>query len=357
MHFSPRSLAACGRAAFALTLLAGLALSGCNQRGVGLPASSASPFAGAQAAADATATPKPTEVIVPKPTESENLPTVAALSAEEVHATGTAEALLHSVQTEYALTQNLASPTPCGGSCPTSTPTPRRTPTPTITTPPSPPLAALRILRPGALSRVVSPIFLEASVIAGADGVVRVELVGEDGRTLYRQVLRYGMPAGARFVITASVEFEIPLVAETGRLQVSTEDSAGRPIALSSVELVLLSVGSNELNPAPPPLEPFNLLKPQPGQVISGGVVEVGGLVRPVSKEPIVLELIDNQGAVISSRQILAPPTENGSAAPLTATIPYQVKAATPVRLVIRQPDSRIPGDAAISSILLTLTP
>lgn len=356
MHLGHRPLAACVRAATGLTLLAGMALSGCDQRGVMLPASSASPFPGSQAAV-VTSSPTPTEVIVRTPTESENLPLVSIPSAEEIHSTGTAMALLQSVQTEYALTQNPTSPTPCSGPCPTPTLTPRLTATPTITPTPAPPLATLRILRPGALSRVVSPIFLEASVIAGDDGVVRVELVGEDGRILYRQVLRYGMPAGARFVITASVEFEIPLVAETGRLQVSTQDSAGRPIALSSVELVLLSIGSNELNPASPPLKPFELLTPLPGQIISGGAVEVGGLVRPVSKESIVLELIDNQGAVISSRQLSVPPTENGSAAPFTTTIPYQVKGVTPVRLVIHQPDGRIPGDAAISSILLTLTP
>ncbi len=281
------------------------------------------------------------------------------VSEQDREGTATDEAVLHMVQTQFAQMEHPSTATPCSGACLSATPslTPRITRTPTPSRTPSPPLAYLRILQPGPMSKVTSPINLNASVIPGPDGVVRVELYGEDGRLLSRQVLRYGMPQGMRFGISAKIDFEIPGVAEAGRLQVRVDDAAGRPIALSSVDLVLLSVGNDELNPAPPPLEPFVILLPTANQVVSGGDLVISGLARPLNGEPLILELYDNQGNVISSRQVQVDPDPDGSAVPFTTDIPYKVSAQTPVRLIVRQPDEHVPGDVAISSLTLTLAP
>ncbi|HVN56031.1 MAG TPA: Gmad2 immunoglobulin-like domain-containing protein [Anaerolineaceae bacterium] len=230
--------------------------------------------------------------------------------------------------------------------------TPTRKPSPT----PSVPLSYLYITHPGPLSRVTSPITLLAQVIPGAGGVVRIELIGEDGRVLVREIERYNMPPGTRFGIGPDLAFEIPGVAEAARLQVSVFDPRGRPVAKTSVRLILLSLGDAEINPVDDFQEPFYVTSPRPDDVISGGAVSVQGRMRALNANPIVFELFDEKGQVVGSRQI-APPSTNGSYQPFSAEIPYSVKQKTSIRLVIRQPDDGIPGDIALSSLTLTLKP
>ncbi len=88
-------------------------------------------------------------------------------------------------------------PTPTASLTPTITPTFTLTPSPTPTatsTPtqgPTAPLPSIRILSPGPLSKVISPIELKAYVQPGADNRYQIELLGEDGRLLYREVRRH----------------------------------------------------------------------------------------------------------------------------------------------------------------------
>ena len=230
--------------------------------------------------------------------------------------------------------------------------TPTRKPSPT----PSVPLSYLYITRPGPLSKVTSPLTLLAQVIPGAGGVVRIELIGEDGRVLVREIERYNMPPGARFGIGPEINFEIHGVSEAARLQVSVFDPRGRPIAKSSVRLILLSLGDAEINPIEDFQEPFYITSPRADDVISGGVVTVQGRIRALNANPIVFELFDEKGQVVGSRQI-APPSTDGTYQLFSADIPYALKQKTNVRLVIRQPDEDIPGDIALSSLTIILKP
>ncbi len=307
----------------------------------------------------------PTSGLADTPAPPDTLPateTLPTLSSDQAQATQTGEAILSSVQTQFALLQNPPTATPCpsNGPCYTATPTrtPRYTATPTYTPTPQLPLAYLRILSPGSLSKVTSPISLEASVIPGAKNIVKVELIGENGRVITRQVLDYGMPKGARFGINPKIDFEIPGAAEAARLQISVEDTAGRPIALSSVELVLLSVGEDEINPAPEPLEPFDIQSPAENQTVTGGHLIVTGEARPLNDQPLVFEVLNDQGAIIASRMASVPMASGETDYSFFAVdIPYTVSAPTNVRLLVRQPDDPITGNAAISSELLTLAP
>ncbi len=219
------------------------------------------------------------------------------------------------------------------------------------------PLAQIRILRPGQLSKVTSPFFMETSVIPGANGIVRIELTGEDGRVLTRQVLGFATPHGQRVGINPKITFEISGVSEAARLQVSVEDGYHRTIALSAVDLILLTVGQAEVNPAGDLVEPYVVVSPKPDEKISGGTLSISGLARPVNDKPLSLDLLDNEGKILGSRQILVQGSEDGSHTPFQTTIPYRVDAPTSARLVIRQPAARIPGDEAISSLIVNLAP
>ena len=201
--------------------------------------------------------------VLPTLIPEEELPTVIALTSEAI-ASQTAEALPSITNTASPVPTKTIIPTTAGPS-PTATRTarPSRTPTitdtsppsntPTITLTPTPthtpsitptptpvytatpeppeeiPFSAVQIVHPSHLSKVVSPIELYTFVAPGGDGRIRVELKGEDGRLLYRQVFLFTeTPAGAHVNLNAKVAFEIAGVAETGRLTVSVNDEYER---------------------------------------------------------------------------------------------------------------------------------
>ncbi len=252
--------------------------------------------------------------------------------------------------------------TPTRTRIPTRTRTPSRTPTitltPTVTNTPTPPAPRLEIARPGLLSRVLSPISAEIYAIPGDDGLVRVELLGEDGRTLYRKDTDYSNYRGRSIAFYPDIPYEIQAMAETGRLQVSTYDRIGRPIGLMSVDLVLLSIGRAEIFAPEITQEPYIVRFPKEGQAVTGGALLISGLARPVNDLPLIFECIGEDGQVIASGQFhVDAPSGPLSHTPFLFEIPYQVGGPTPVRLTIRQEGSRIPGTLALSSMLLVLEP
>lgn len=247
--------------------------------------------------------------------------------------------------------------TPSLGPTPTHTPT--ATFTPTITSTPSPPLASLRLIRPGPLSRISSPIKVEAMVTPGDDGNVYFDLVGEDGRIINHVEANLKYNAGEHVIITPQIDFHINAVAETARLVMYIKDKSGRLIALTSVDLFLLALGDSDVNAPTFQQEPYLVRWPHFGDTISGGVVHLIGLAKPLSNKPLVVELIDERQNVVGSAEMqIPPPTGNLSHTPFEIDIPYSIKDEKQVRLSLRQEsDNRIPGNIALYSLLLDLQP
>jgi hypothetical protein len=254
-------------------------------------------------------------------------------------------------------------PSPTATRTPTRTATATRTRWPTITRTitltPTPPAAVLRISRPGLLSKVSSPFRVEAVIKTGDDGKAWLHLIGEDGRILTEQALDFGRQANQRFAVSPEVGFEISGAAETGRLIFSSRDAYGRTVGLSSVDLILMKAGSDEINPPVNLLEPYLVRQPRNEAVISGGAVLVSGLIRPVNATPVIFELIDTAGRVVGSTQMtIEPPEGDLSHSPFQTIILYNVTSTTPARLALRQEsDRRLPGTIALWSMPLTLEP
>ena len=250
------------------------------------------------------------------------------------------------------------SPTPTLTFTPTPTPVPvlpTRTLTPLPTA--SIPLAAIQFRSPGPLSRLVSPLHVQASVRPGPDGRVRVELLGEDGRLLVRQILNYGDQNGHVY-IDAELPFEIGAAAETARLVISTYDSFSRLNTLATIEVILLSLGEDDINPNGNDQEAVIVLEPLPNKLIQGGVIVVNGLARLADDHPLLIELVTAQGKVVGYRLAGVTVDPLGQYTPFNAEVPYQVVGPTWVRLIIKQESSsRIPGLVYATSLEILLSP
>jgi hypothetical protein len=268
------------------------------------------------------------------------LPTVIALTAESANNLGTEVAL--------ALTPT-APPTDIPS--PTLSPTPQ--PTFTQTTIPGHEPAAIQIFAPGPMSKVVSPINLKMNIIAGESEKVQIDLYGEDGRLLTRNLKRV-QKSGKGVPQQIKVPFEIRAAAEVARVTVSTLDKAGRIQSLNSVHVLLLSSGSNEINPPGNPSEPVGVVSPLLDEPVSGGVLNVKGDVWPLNLNPVILELVDPANKPIGLR-VLA--LDNLNPQLMDTTIPYKVSEPTLARLTIRQDDDRMNGLFYVYSQEVLLNP
>jgi hypothetical protein len=242
-------------------------------------------------------------------------------------------------------------------SSPTDTPEPTLSPTPqatfTATTIPGHEPAAIEIQSPGPMSRVVSPITLRMNIVSGESEKVQIDLFGEDGRLLSRTVKKVPI-SGQGVDQQIKIPFEIRAAAEVARMTISTTDKAGRTQAMNSVRLLLLSSGTNEINPPGNPSEPIGVFSPDLEEPVTGGVLSVRGDVWPLNLNPVIFELVGPDGKSLGLRILTV---DQLTPQLFETTIPYKISEPTMARLTIRQDDDRMDGLFYVYSQEVLLNP
>ena len=203
------------------------------------------------------------------------------------------------------------------------------------------------------MSKVISPINLRMNIIAGGSEKVQIDLYGEDGRLLTRNV-KHVQISGKGVLQQIKIPFEIRSAAEVGRVTISTLDKAGRIQSLNSVHVLLLSSGTNEITPSGNPSEPIGVVSPPLDEAVSGGVLSVKGDVWPFNLNPMILELVGPNKQSIGLRILTL---NNLNPQLMDTTIPYKVSEPTLARLTIRQEDDRINGLFYVYSQEVLLNP
>lgn len=194
--------------------------------------------------------------------------------------------------------------------------------------------AQIRFITPGPASSVISPINLQAMLVSGESGVVQVDLLGEDGRVLQRdleKVTRNVRGIFRRF----DLKFEIRAVSEAGYIRISSKDDFGRIQALNTMPVLLYSIGNAQINP------PGNMIYER--VMVEGlkekanfyaGEVGLKGRIWPFNDQPMIVELILPDGRPISTRVLTSAGIETQS---FETTLPYKVTEPTSARLTFRQ--------------------
>lgn len=295
----------------------------------------------------------------PTPLPTEYLPTSIALTVAAsrpteafVEETHPAPEVAQPTATLLPPTATLAPtepPTLTATLAPTATPTPSPTPVPNV------PLSDIEIHTPGSLSKVTSPIPVRAWVYPGALGRITVELTGEDGRLITRQIVTLG--EGRKAGLALDLPYQISGVSELGRLQIYTADAFNRPKAMISVDVILLSTGTADLNIPTDFLAHLTIKDPKEGDLIQGGNVIVSGLARPTTDQSFLAELIDEKGQVVGQRLFDPDPGAENDFRPFFVEIPYEVTEPTRVRLVISERTERIPGTIYLVSMEILISP
>jgi len=279
----------------------------------------------------------------PTPYPPEYFPTVVVLTGQAVLATNQA---------------GTPSPIPIETLTPTITLTPTDTltpaPTNTLTPSPSAPPAQIRIERPGPMSKVTSPISLRMQVVSGSSELVQIDLQGEDGRLLARNLERVPTWPGGYYV-SLKIPFEIRAAAEVGLITISTKDDSGQIQSQLGMRVLLLSIGKDEITNEGDPSERAVFYEPpKKDAVAQDGVLNVDGRFLPFNDQLVILELIDSEGRSLGLRVL----DFDGTGEQLfRTTIPYKVSEPTMARLFLRQDDDLLDGYIYIYSQEVTLNP
>ena len=204
------------------------------------------------------------------------------------------------------------------------------------------------------MSKVTSPVSLRMQVVSGSSELVQIDLQGEDGRLLARNLERVPTWPGGYYV-TLKIPFEIRTAAEVGLITISTKDDSGQIQSQLGMRVLLLSIGEDEITPEGDPSERTVFYEPpKKDAVAQDGVLNVDGRFLPFNDQPVVLELIDSEGRTLGLRLL----DFDGTGEQLfRTTIPYKVSEPTLARLFLRQKDDRLDGYIYIYSQEVTLNP
>jgi len=266
----------------------------------------------------------------PTPLPPNYISTVVALTGQAAFATASAVAPL---PTQTPLPTETETPIP-------TTPLPTVTPTfePGFTD-----FAQVRFISPGPMSSLVSPIKLQVLIVSGQSEIVRVELLGEDGRVLQRGLERVKRDPNGGNYRSFDLAFEIRAVSEKGYIRISSKDDHGRIQVLNTMPVLLYSVGTNQINPVGNMIYErvmYEGLKNE--DEVHGGVVNIKGRFWPFNTQPVFLELLLPNGEAISSRVLDFKGVDTES---FETTLPYKVTEPTLVRLSIHQDNPDFASD------------
>jgi hypothetical protein len=213
------------------------------------------------------------------------------------------------------------------------------------------------------MSKITSPLNVIGNLNTEPEGHMQIEVwleplsTGGEGRLLLRELQNFIDDPTPRIYIAREFEISISRLSEFAQLRVSTYDAENRMVALSSVDLLLLSVGDMELNPPGNRQETIVILEPGENKLIQGGTAFVSGMVHPNSDEFLTISMTDPTGKVIGIKQIAVTAPPDGGYVPFSVDVPYYVSESTRVRLAVYESVGRIPGITHLTSILALVSP
>ncbi len=232
-------------------------------------------------------------------------------------------------------------------------------PTPT-SIPPSVgvPLEELSILLPGPGSMVNSPIKVKGFGGPSLNNRVQARLIGEDGRILSEGYsFLYSFP-GRPGLFYIQMPFESQLVAERAWLEVRSFDNLfGMLRHLMTVEVTILSTGSDRIYPAIHGAEKLTIFQPREENVISGGSVLIHGAGWVDQDVPLRIEIINQAGDVLGSGQVELDAPAVGQLGTFSMEIAYQTSHQQWARIGVFELHDGVPGLVHYTSVGVWLGP
>jgi hypothetical protein len=240
---------------------------------------------------------------------------------------------------------------PPGGATPIS-PEPSALPSP-----PALPEEAILILEPGPGSRLVDTIHIEGIADTTFEQNLGIRILLDDGSLLAQTSVIIDAEMGHRGPYTIDVPFTI--VGERNAfVQVfSASPRDGGITHLNSVGVTLAEAGPVNVVPASPHPEDINILVPENGATISGGVVHVEGIGLASFEQTLVVTVFNADGTSIASLPLIVAAPDLGLPGTFSIDLPYVVGVEQPGRITVSDPSVVFAGENHLASVEVTLAP
>ncbi len=219
------------------------------------------------------------------------------------------------------------------------------------------PLAAIEILSPATGFPLTSPFEIVARLPQDYSGIVQIELLGKDGRLLFKEIIGLDQASSREEVFQSDLIFDIASEQENGRLSLSITDNYGRLLALSSVELVLQSSGEREAFIASEIPEKIWIQQPMENSVQESGALQISGIGFPQSQRPFEIKIRNRLGKVLAFGEAYLEFSPDNDYGTFEIILDVKVTEAQWLQIGVRELGSSIPGVVHFSSLEFQLLP
>jgi hypothetical protein len=205
---------------------------------------------------------------------------------------------------------------------------------------------------------VTSPFQVTGYARTGGYRQVQIRLLDESGGAILERESRLRAIGDHPYFFITELEFEIPSIAETARLEVSLRDPEGGMIDhLTTARLILLSIGPGDVRPVIEGPERVTILTPDPDATISGGEMEVYGTTWVESWTPLCIQIFSKDGMLISSGESALQARALGELGEFRAELGYQVSESVPAQLLVCEISAPPISPVHCASLELSLAP
>lgn len=214
---------------------------------------------------------------------------------------------------------------------------------------------AILILAPGNGSRVTSPVRVAGEADPTFEQSLAVRIVTIDGETLVTAPSMIVAELGERGPFEAEVAFSVTEETQAWIQVFATSARDGGVTHLSSVGLTLAPDGEADIAEATPHPERIAIESPEAGATVSGGVVEVRGRGLASFEQTLIVELLDEEGRLITSTPLMVQAVDLGEWGTFEATLSYEISGEMPARVVVYDPSPAFGGEVHLASVEVTL--
>jgi hypothetical protein len=249
---------------------------------------------------------------------------------------------------------------PATAAPPTLPPDTPAAPSPTSSLPAPPadrPEEAILILEPGPGSRLVSPLHVAGIADPAFEQTLVVRILLDDGTQLALTPTTIQADIGQRGPFAVDIPFSVASERAAFIQVYVTSARDGGITHLSSVGVRLLPGGTPDIVPGSVHPELIYIQVPTPGATLSGGVAHVEGFGLASFEQTLVVEVYDENGALLGQQPITVNSPDWGIPGPFSADVPYSVASSGPGRIVVRDPSVVFNWDNHLSSVEVTLAP
>lgn len=249
-------------------------------------------------------------------------------------------------------TTETAAPTEGGVGPKATTPLPTATPT-------GPQVSAegIYLRSPGPGSRVASPLAVAGAADPTFEQSLLTRLVDFEGTVLAEGPINIDAPVGERGPFAGELAFQVSAERPAALLVLATSPRDGGTTHLAAHIVTLLPAGPEELRTVQPHPERIQIHHPPGGSVVAGGQVRVAGFGLASFEQTLVVEVQDATGSTVGQAPLTVEAPDLGQPGPFEVAVAYQVDAAGPGRIAVRDPSPAYGGPVHLNSVEVALRP